>query len=68
MRSISYCIDLIPRASFPNKPPHRLMLDEKIELDRQVQELLEKGFFRESLSPCAILVVLAPRNNGEWRM
>jgi hypothetical protein len=34
----------------------------------QVQELLDKGLVRESLSPCAMPIVLHPNNDGGWRM
>ena len=68
IRSISHCMDLIPRASFPNKSPYRLTPAENEELNRQVHELLQKGLIKESLSPCVVPVVLAPKKNGEWRM
>ena len=61
-------MDLIPEASLPNKVVHRMISAESEELNRHVNELLQKGLIRESLSPCAILVVLAPKKNGEWRM
>ena len=39
-RSISHCMDLIPRASLPNKAPYRLKPIENEKLNRQVHELL----------------------------
>ena len=61
-------MDLILGASFPNKAVQRMTPAKSEELNRQMNELLEKGLIRETLSPCAILVVLAPKKNGEWRM
>jgi hypothetical protein len=29
---------------------------------------LDHGYVRESLSPCAISVILVPKKNGTWRM
>ena len=61
-------MDLIPGANFPNKVVHKMTLAESKELNRQVNELLQKGLIQESLSPCVLPAVLALKNNGEWRI
>ena len=49
-RSISHHIDLIPRASLPNKVAYRMTPRENEEIKNQVQKLLDKGLIKESLS------------------
>ena len=68
MKSISHCMDLIPRASLLNKASYRLTPIENEEFNKQVHELLQKGLIRESLSPCVVPTILAPKKNGQWRM
>jgi hypothetical protein len=41
---------------------------ENEEVKRQVQDLMDKGLVRESLSPCAVPTVLSPKKDGGWRM
>eukprot|EP00253_Pinus_taeda_P013033 PITA_13033 len=67
-RSISHHIGFIPRASLPNKAAYRMSPKDNEEIRKQVQELLDKGLIRESLSPCVVPTVLAPKKGGEWRM
>jgi hypothetical protein len=68
MRSVSHHIDLIPGANLPNKAAYRLTPQENEEVKRQVQDLLDKGLVRESLSLCVVLIVLSPKKDGGWRM
>jgi hypothetical protein len=68
IRSIIHHIDLIPRASLPNKAVYRLTLRENEEVKNQVHELLDKGLVRESLSPYTVPTVLSPKKDGGWRM
>jgi hypothetical protein len=67
LQGIEHQIDLIPGASLPNRAPYRTNPKETNEIQCQVQDLLDKGYVRESLSPCAGPVILVPKKDG-WRM
>jgi hypothetical protein len=68
LRSINHHIDLILGANLPNKATYKMTPQENEEIRNQVQELLDKGLVRESLSPCAVPIVLSPKKDGGWRM
>ena len=58
----------MPRAAIPNRPAYRSNPEETKELQRQVEDLMNKGYVRESMSPCAVPVLLVPKKDGTWRM
>jgi hypothetical protein len=68
IRGIEHQIDFVPGATIPNRPAYRCNPEETKELQRQVEELLAKGHVRESMSPCAVSVLLVPKKDGTWRM
>jgi len=68
LRGIEHQIDLVPGASIPNRPAYRSNPDETKELQRQVDELMMKGYIRESMSPYGVPVLLVPKKDGTWRM
>jgi len=59
LRGIEHRIDLVPRALVLNCPTYRSNPEETKELQRQIDELMMKGYIHESMSPCVVLVLLA---------
>jgi hypothetical protein len=68
IRGIEHQIDFVLGTSIPNQPAYRSNPEEIKELQRQVEELMAKGQVRESMSPCAVPMLLVPKNDGTWRM
>jgi hypothetical protein len=68
VRGIEQKIYLIPEASLPNRAAYRTNPDETKEIQRQVQDLLDRGYICESLSSCFVPVLLVPKKDGTWRM
>ncbi|XP_019179088.1 PREDICTED: uncharacterized protein LOC109174301 [Ipomoea nil] len=68
LRGIEHQIDFVPGSTLPNRPAYKTNPVEAKEIQKQVEELLEIGHIRESLSPCAVPVLIAPKKDGTWRM
>ena len=67
-RGIEHQIDLVTGASLPNRAAYHTNPEETKEIQRQVEELMRKGYVQESLSPCVVPVLLVPKKDGSWRM
>jgi hypothetical protein len=57
----------VPGVSIPKCPAYRSNPEEIKELQRQVDELIMKGYIRESMSPC-VVPLLVPKKDGTWRV
>uniref|UniRef100_A0A2N9J0L0 Integrase catalytic domain-containing protein n=1 Tax=Fagus sylvatica TaxID=28930 RepID=A0A2N9J0L0_FAGSY len=68
IRGIEHQIDFVPEGAIPKRPAYRSNPEETKEPQRQVEDLMSKGYVRESMSPCAVPVLLVPKKDGTWRM
>ena len=61
LRGIEHQIDFMPGVSLPNRPAYRTNPQEAKEIQQQVEDLLAKGWVQDSMSPCAMPVILVPK-------
>jgi len=61
MRYIQHAIDLVLGSQLSNLPHYRKNPKGQAKLNKQVKDLLTKGFDRHSLSPCAVPSLLTPK-------
>ena len=58
----------MPSATILNRPAYRSHPEETKELQKQVGKLMEKGYVRESMIPCSVMVILVSKKDGTCRM
>jgi hypothetical protein len=67
-RKVEFAIELIPGTAPISKRAYRVSGPELVELKKQIDELLEKGYIRPSTSPWAALVLFVEKKDGTKRM
>jgi hypothetical protein len=67
-REVEFTIDLIPGSEPISKAPYRMAPLELKELKEQLQELLELGFIRPSVSPWGAPVLFVKKKDGSMRL
>ena len=67
-REIEFAIDVVPGAASASITPYRMVPMELKDLKLQLQELLEKGFIRPSISPWGAPVLFAKKRDGTLRL
>jgi hypothetical protein len=67
-RKVEFAIELIPGTAPISKRAYRVSGPELVELRKQIDELLEKGYIRPSTSPWAAPVLFVEKKDGTKRM
>jgi hypothetical protein len=67
-RKVEFAIELIPGTAPISKRAYRVSGLELVELKKQIDELLEKGYIRPSTSPWAAPVLFVEKKDGTKRM
>ena len=67
-REVEFTIDLAPGTTPISKAPYRMTPMELKELKIQLQELLDKGFIRPSVSPWGAPVLFVKKKDGSMRL
>ncbi|GKV53900.1 hypothetical protein SLEP1_g60413, partial [Rubroshorea leprosula] len=67
-REIEFTIDLMPGTAPISQQPYRMAPAELIELKKQLQELLDKGFIRLSTFPWGAPVLFVKKKDGSLRL
>jgi hypothetical protein len=68
VRNVAHVAPLIPGSRPPYRKNYRMTETEKLELKKQLTELLEKGLINPSVSPFGSPVLLVKKSNGELRL
>jgi hypothetical protein len=66
-RKVEFAIELIPGTTPISKRAYRVSGPELVELKKQIDELLEKGYIRPSTSPWAAPVLFVEKKDGTKR-
>ena len=67
-RDIGFYTDLMPGATLVSKTPYRMSIPELKEFQKQLEELLKKGYIHPSVSPWGALVLFVKNKDGTLRL
>jgi hypothetical protein len=67
-RDIEFIIELLPGTPPISKRTYRMLMNELVELKKQIAELQAKGFIRPSSSPWGAHVLFVEKKDGTQRM
>ena len=68
VRQVGHTIPLVPGSAPPFKAMYRLSVREREEMERQVKDLLAKGYIEPSSSPFGAPILFVSKKDGGMRM
>ena len=68
VREIDFSIELVSGTAAISKAPYRMAPAELRELKTQLQDMLDKGFVRPSVSPWGATVLFVKKNDSSMKM
>ncbi|XP_017634330.1 uncharacterized protein LOC108476591 [Gossypium arboreum] len=63
-REVEFSIELLPETALVSIAPYRMAMKELVELKAQIQELLNRGFIRPSVSPWGAPMLFMKKKDG----
>lgn len=63
-----FAIDIVPGVGLVSKAPYHMAPNEMIELRKQIEEVLEKGFIQPSVSLWGAPVLFVKKKDGSLRL
>ena len=67
-RELEFAIDLVPGTTLLYKKYYRMPSSELVELKKQLDEMLQKGYIRPSYSPWGSPAIFVDKKDGSLRM
>ena len=67
-RELEFGIEIFPRSTPISIPPYRMTPTELKELKTQLQDLVDKGFIRPSVSPWSAPLLFVKKKDGTMRL
>ena len=68
IRKVKFSIDLVPGSSPISKAPYHMTTVELEELNKQLEDILDKEFIHPSVSPWGEPVIFVRNNYGSMRL
>lgn len=67
-KEVEFSIEVVPGAAVASKAAYRMSTPELVEVELQLNEMLDEGYIRPSVSPWGALVFFLKKKDGTLRL